>query len=228
MPRNRATQSSAGRAHSSSGRATWATRPARRIATRSPSANASPTSCVTCTTVRERRSNRARRSSCRRRRSGPSRAPSGSSRSNVPGRGASARASATRCASPPERVAGSRAPASSSPTSASASATRAARSARGRPATLGPKPTFSATVRCGKSAASWNTSPIPRRCAGRPVTSVPSTRTRPAVGRSRPETTRRRVDLPAPLGPSRARRSPDATSSETSSTIRRPSSSTST
>ena len=44
IPRKRATQSSAGRAQSSSGAATWARRPWRRIATRSPSANASPTS----------------------------------------------------------------------------------------------------------------------------------------------------------------------------------------
>ena len=51
IPRKRATQSSAGRAQSSSGVATCATRPSRRTATRSPSSNASPTSWVTWTTV---------------------------------------------------------------------------------------------------------------------------------------------------------------------------------
>ena len=46
-PRKRATSASSGRAQSSSGVATWTTRPARMTATRSPSANASVWSCVT-------------------------------------------------------------------------------------------------------------------------------------------------------------------------------------
>ena len=127
----------------------------------------------------------------------------------------------------PRGVVTSRSPAPESPTSASASTTRAWRSAvRRRRATRGPKPTLSATSRCGKSAASWKTRPISRRCVGTFVRSRPSRSTRPRVGRRRPATTRRIVDLPAPLGPRSASRSPAATSSETSLTIDRPSSTT--
>ena len=66
-----------GPAQSSSGAATWARRPSRRIATRSPRANASPTSCVTWTTVSDSCSKSARRSAWSRCRSGPSSAPEG-------------------------------------------------------------------------------------------------------------------------------------------------------
>ena len=221
-PRKRATQSSAGRAQSASGVATCASRPSRRIATRSPSANASPTSCVTCTTVSDSRSNRSRRSSCRRRRSGPSSEPSGSSSSRTSGRVASARASATRCASPPERVVTTRFSAPARPTSSSASVTRERRACSSSPATFGPNPTLPATSRWGKSAASWNTSPTPRRYGGTSVTSRSSRSTRPVVGGWSPATTRRSVDFPEPLGPSTANRSPEATSTETSSRIRAP------
>ena len=47
MPRKRAVSSSTGRAQSSSGVATWTTRPCRITATRSPSVNASVWSWVT-------------------------------------------------------------------------------------------------------------------------------------------------------------------------------------
>ncbi len=46
---------------------------------------------------------------------------------------------------------------------------------------------------------------------------LPSCRIEPRVAGSRPATSRSRVDLPQPLGPSRATNSPGATDSETSS-----------
>src|SRR5580658_3930875 len=70
---------------------------------------------------------------------------------------------------------------------------------------------FSYTVRWGNSAASWNMRTMPRRCAGRRVTSCPSRRTRPAVGASRPARQRRSVDFPLPFGPSRTNSSPGPT-----------------
>ena len=223
IPRNRATQSSAGRAHSSSGVATWATRPARRIATRSPSAKASPTSCVTWTTVSASRSNSARRSSWSRSRNGPSRAPSGSSRRSVRGRGREcAREGDALCLAARQRrdVAVARV--------READERQRLRHARlllraREPGDLRPE---GDVLRHGavweeRGVLEHEPDPPAMRGHAREVQSS-STRTRPDVGRSRPATTRSRVDFPAPLGPSRARRSPVAISSETSSTIGAP------
>src|SRR4029434_3406725 len=56
-----------------------------------------------------------------------------------------------------------------------------------------------------------------RWCGGSPVTSSPKKRTVPAVGGKSPVTALKSVVLPAPLAPIRARRSPAATESDTSS-----------
>ena len=50
--------------------------------------------------------------------------------------------------------------------------------------------------------------PMLRRYGGVPVTSVPLISTRPAEGALNPVTAPSRVDLPEPLGPSRAKNSP--------------------
>ena len=86
-----------------------------------------------------------------------------------------------------------------------------------------PKPTLPATSRCGKRACSWNISPIPRRCGGVAARSRPSRTTRPRSSRCRPAIARRRVDLPEPLGPSRATVSPSPTSRTTPSSAATPS-----
>ncbi len=53
------------------------------------------------------------------------------------------------------------------------------------------------------------------RCAGLPVMSWPSKKTRPPDGGTRPETVRAKVLFPAPLAPSTASTDPGATSAET-------------
>src|SRR5215207_4663746 len=57
-----------------------------------------------------------------------------------------------------------------------------------------------------------------RRWGGTRVTSLPWMRIVPALGSSNPAISRSRVVLPQPLGPSRAKNSPRAISSETPST----------
>ena len=128
------------------------------------------------------------------------------------GRGASARASATRCCWPPESSCGKRCAYCVRPTRRSSSGTRSRRSPRRTP-----KPTFCSTLRCGKSAYSWKTIPIPRACAGTktpgPKTGRSSIAISPASGRSKPATSRSSVVLPQPLGPSSATNSPRSTQS---------------
>ena len=53
------------------------------------------------------------------------------------------------------------------------------------------------------------------RCAGRPVISWPSSRTRPACGRTRPVSAERIEVFPAPFGPISVTICPSATRSET-------------
>ena len=77
----------------------------------------------------------------------PSRAEKGSSRSSRRGPGARARASATRCAWPPERSCGRRLTRSVASTSSSISATRVARMARSRSAEAVSDIGFDAEVR---------------------------------------------------------------------------------
>ncbi len=79
-------------------------------------------------------------------------AASGSSSSTSFGSLTSARASATRCRSPPESWCGLRPASRPSFTKSSMAATRAAISRRRSPSCLKPKATFCATVMCGKSA----------------------------------------------------------------------------
>src|SRR5215469_7839477 len=71
----------------------------------------------------------------------------------------------------------------------------------------------------------WNErpSPMPQILYGAtPVTSRPSTNTRPAVGRRCPVIRLNSVDFPAPFGPMTAAISPSATAKWTSVTARKP------
>ena len=69
----------------------------------------------------------------------------------------------------------------------------------------------------GNRAQSWKTMPTRRRSGGTqapgPVTSAEPSLITPRSGRSKPAMARSRVVLPQPLGPSRDRCSPGATSS---------------
>src|SRR5690606_36956622 len=80
--------------------------------------------------------------------------------------------------------------------------------------------TFSATVRQGNSANSWNTTP---RSGPGPSTGRPSTRSSPAVTGSKPPTMCRNVLLPQPDGPTTVTNSPSPTTRlnpRTASTLR--------
>lgn len=221
-PRKRATNSSAGCCHTSSGVPDWAIRPSRITRTRSASAKASPWSCVTASTVVPNSPKSSRSSTTRRSRSERSSWPSGSSSISRRGRGARARASATRCCSPPESAATARCPAPGNPTSSSNSRTRTACSPLLDPCIRSPKATLPPTSRCGKSWWSWNIRPTPRLCAGTPAWSRPSRSTRPASSAWSPATARSSVDLPLPLGPSTHTISCSATARSTASSTARP------
>src|SRR5688572_7286064 len=68
---------------------------------------------------------------------------------------------------------------------------------------------FRSTVRQGRMANSWKTTP---RSRPGPVTGRPSTSTLPRVGVTRPARMPSSVDLPQPLGPTMVRNSPAGTS----------------
>ena len=169
-----------------------------------------PTSWVTWTAVSSSRSKSSRRSVCSRRRRGPSSEPSGSSRRSTLGRVASARASATRCASPPESVVTSRCSVPASPTSSSASPSRAPRArapARRRP--WGRSRRSPRRRGAGTAPRPGTRGPTPRRCAGN-AGDVDAGERAPGPSRAAPGRPRlgATVDLPDPLGPSSATRSP--------------------
>src|SRR5699024_370767 len=168
---------------------------------------------------------RVRTSDSRPPRSSPA---AGSSSSSSSGSVISARAASTRLRSPVERVANMRPARSPTPKAASRvrarSRSSASYSSRQRPTTPYPAvtTTFSAVSCAGTvSASSWLARPISGRSSKmstRPSCS-PRISTVPSVGCRRAASRRTRVDLPAPLGPSTAQRSPSSTSSETASRI---------
>ena len=94
--------------------------------------------------------------------------PVGSSATSNSGRAITARAIATRCCSPPDKVAGPRAGAVGRGRPRRASrCTGASRSSSSTPATRSGSATLSKADRCGTSRKSWNTTPIRRRKPGR-------------------------------------------------------------
>ena len=191
-------------------------RPCSTTITRSATASASRRSCVTITAVRASSRRMCRNS---RRSAGAavtSRADIGSSRSSTFGSAASARATATRCAWPPDSCAGRRSASSWASTAASHRSAMTRASERRFPLLRGAKATFAATLMWGNSIARWDSMATPREWAGTntplPVsvsTRLPSS-TLPWSGRSRPAISSSSVDLPAPLGPSTASTSPSA------------------
>ena len=140
-------------------------------------------------------------------------AEKGSSSSISLGRSASARASATRCCCPPEISCGL---ASNNAWSRATMSINSSMRVCLFAALRGmPKPTLSATLRCGNSAPSCGTNPISRRWAG--TACLPSAIRRPArkncpdVGASKPAMMRSSVVLPEPDGPTMAVRLPVVT-----------------
>ena len=177
-------------------------------AMRSLIVSASPWSWVTNTNVMPTSRWIRLSSICIASRSLRSRAASGSSRSRALGRLTSARASATRCCWPPDICAGRRRANSASRTISSISIARRRVSS---PATFfarRPNATLSYTDMCGNRAYCWKTVFTLRSCGGTLETSTPSSRTRPAVGRSNPAIIFSNVVLPHPDGPSREKNSP--------------------
>ena len=149
-----------------------------------------------------------------------SRCAVGSSASTRGGSRASARASATRWRSPPDRLPGrydARAP---RPTRSSSSPARRRDLEPRVPAARSGTSTFSSAVRLGTRLKDWNTMPTwLRRYAaiaarGRRVTSMPSSAIDPCAGRRIAASDESSVVLPQPLAPSRRASSPPATSSD--------------
>ena len=215
-PRSTATRRLAGAVHTWAGGPSWSTAPSSTTTIRSASANASPWSWVTATTVRASSVKRPRSSSTSRSRRVRSSAPSGSSSIRTDGAGASARASATRCCSPPDSSwmrptlrAGRGRP------GRAARRRGAPTSAPGRRCMRSPNATLPPTSRCGNSAWSWNMRPTPRRCGGDSGQVPPVDADRPPRRAVEPGDQRRSVHLPEPLGPSTATTSPAATARST-------------
>lgn len=208
LPKKRATAGAAGRSKTSRGDACCTTRPSSITASASPISAASARSWVTKRAV-SRHSAWTRLTSRRRpsRRLG-STAPSGSSSSRARGSAHSARASATRCCSPPDSPAVGRSASPGNPTSSRKPSARARRAPRRTPATRNANATFSHTARFGNSRGSWNTTAMPRRWGGVWSSARPSSSTVPAAGRSNPAMARSSVVLPAPDGPTSAVREP--------------------
>ncbi len=204
------------RVSTSASRPPSTTRPASSRTAESQTALTTLISWVISRTVRPS-SSRTRRSSC----STPvvlawSSAEVASSQSSTRGRAASARAMATRCFCPPDSCPGRAVARSARPTRSSRSADRRRRSARPTPASSSGCSTFSAAVRESISSKCWKTMPIELRArrtssAGRSVSTRPSTVTDPDVGRSSRLTSRIRVLLPDPEGPTTPAKSPAGT-----------------
>src|SRR5579883_1599733 len=146
-------------------------------------------------------------------RSRASRLLKGSSRRRIWGCSTSARATATRCCSPPDSWWGYLRPAPGRPTSARASRTRDSISPRGRRRTLSPKAMLPSTVMWGQRLYLWNTMAVGRRSGGSARTLWSSIRMSPASGDVNPPIILRVVVLPHPDGPRRHISSPSRTSS---------------
>ena len=151
-------------------------------------------------------------SSCRCWRVMASTAAKGSSIRSIAGLLASTRATAARWRMPPESWCGYFFSNPVNPTRSTKRCVVARRSSAGTFFRRRPNSMFASVVFHGSSAYSWNT--IPRSAPG-PVTLRFETKISPAVGRSRPATMRRKVDLPQPDGPISETNSCAATLSDT-------------
>ena len=141
-------------------------------------------------------------------------AASGSSSSRSAGSVASARASATRWACPPDSCAGRASANRASPTRSSHAIAVERACTLPVPRARRPNATFSRALRWAKSTWSWKTTPIGRRSGGTKTSAAGSSRTtsstrmRPASMASSPDSALKSVDLPEPFGPSTASTSP--------------------
>src|SRR5262245_2054515 len=150
-----------------------------------------------------------------------SRAAVGSSQTTRRGSCTSARASATRCCWPPDRVAGRACRRSCIPSWTSSSSARARAVRRSTPATIRGTAAFSSASRAGSRLYCWKTKPrLARRKRTRLLGSSsagrrPSTARSPASASSRPAMTEISVVLPHPDGPTRKVSSPWAASNST-------------
>src|SRR5215831_14134566 len=150
-----------------------------------------------------------------------SRLPVGSSAKTIAGLVTTARATATRCCSPPDICAGWWPSLPASPTASSAATARRRRCrARSREYTSGSSTLCRAVLR-GMRLKLWNTKPILRlrisasSQASSAATSIPSSRYRPRLGRSKQPRMFISVLLPEPEGPMMATYSPCSIVSET-------------
>ncbi len=135
----------------------------------------------------------------------------GSSNSMTLGCIASARAIATRCFWPPDRLAGMAAIFCARPTLRSRSSANALASSRPMPRSVrGPTVTLSSTDRCGNRLKPWNTMPTCMRsrfsaasgnCSPSFCSIWPQISTVPPWATSSPLQQRSKVLLPEPLGP---------------------------
>ncbi len=192
--------------------------------TRSTTPSSVSRSCVLSNTVMPRSS-----TSERTRRSKPravigSSPEVGSSRNRISGSSAIARATAARLRMPPDNSLGTLPPASAGkPACSSRSATSDSIVAgASRVCSRSGTATFCPTVNDENSAPSWNI--MPKRCRTASSScgaalhmSVPSRRTRPALGRCRPIISRSSTDLPLPLAPISPTRVPRSTAKPTPS-----------
>ncbi len=143
-----------------------------------------------------------------------SRFPVGSSAIRISGRLTKARATATRCCSPPESSPGRLSVLEARPTRSSTCGTWLATTWRGRPITSSAKATFSNTVLLGSNRKSWKTQPMLRRRYGHaPFRQVDDVATRledlpAASGSSSRSRSRMKVVLPEPDAPTRKTNSP--------------------
>ena len=179
-------------------------------ATTSATSRAKPISCVTTIMVMPSRASSFMTCSTSPTSSGSS-AEVGSSNSMTLGCMASARAMATRCFWPPDRLAGMAFIFWLRPTLVSRSSASAWASSRPMPRSLrGPTVTLSSTDRCGNRLKPWNTMPTCMRswfsCASGSILPLscrvwPQMRTVPPCATSSPLQQRSSVLLPEPLGP---------------------------
>ena len=146
--------------------------------------------------------------------------PVGSSAKITFGPSASARAIATRCASPPDSSPVRRPPLSPTPSfSSQVPAVWYAVRRRTRLSSSGIA-TLSAAVSSGTSCPNWNTKPnavrrsLVRAASSRVSRRFPSNQTSPRSGAKIPARQCSRVDLPDPLGPMIARISPRPTATD--------------
>ena len=174
-------------------------------------ARASDASWVTSKVAMPAASMRARNSPRKATRSSWSSAEKGSSSSKTLGLVMSARASATRCCSPPDKLQTRRLAYAPMPNKSNMCCACARAWYFSKRCSMRPKATLSSTLRCANSAKSWNIKAKRRRSGANRVMSWASNKTWPASGNCKPATIFKSVLFPLPDAPKSATISPGAT-----------------